>query len=810
MLLKRIYKYFSTLIEIVAGNKKSKTMYKRVLIHTLTEKDVSFSVIAVRCNSQESTGKRKMTKGQLYTFLDGYEIQESFVKKNISRIEQDRLYNDYYTENLKGKPHLQITAIVGQNGSGKSSIVEFMMRLINNFAAASLGEEERGPAAARLHFIDGVDGDLWYAQDNNIYHLTAKNAHVKLIQLKETDRDEMTITYRNRKKIFDNKKPDNLAEVKEALKGEQNETKLKDIYSHFFYTLVTNQSIYAYNTNDFEKECNDEQKERSILGPKVVDDKVKKYTVEERCWLHGIFHKNDGYQTPIVITPFREEGNIDINKENLLALERLVSLLVIQEDLRIINGHLKVKSLSYSFETETNFGYEAVKDFIGFEKLTETGYQQLRKGIVGEWGTILGEDLTKYADKRSYYWLAVDYLVYKTLKISKQYREHHDFFHNYRLMANKYDEQALKKLIVKESEDHSHITRKAMQALAYILFGIYDLEMKKDAKGNYLQSVKEVDFMEINKRWNEETEKWEDCIKHKSLWNHIRMCALTVPTFFRYQINVCDLENEEVDIDFKTLSSGEKQQAYSISSILYHLDNLNSAKKDTSNPNRIIYKHVNVVLEEIELYYHPELQQQFIKFFIDGLNQMTLENIKSINVMIVTHSPYVLSDIPRSNVLALKKDQAEPIRGLRTFGANIHDMLKDSFFLRSGSIGCFAQWEIGHLMACMEVYRWARTEKSDTVHLPSRFTENEEKDAYTFLSRYIYSENVDGRDEKRFSLEHFKKDFSQECLLRKIELFDEPVIKHILLEEFHHTFPENDRGYKAAKKRELERQLAEL
>ena len=78
-----------------------------------------------------------------------------------------------------------------------------------------------------------------------------------------------------------------------------------------------------------------------------------------------------------------------------------------------------------------------------------------------------------------------------------------------------------------------------------------------------------------------------------------------------------------------------------------------------------------MILEEIELYYHPELQQQFVKFLIDGLNQMTLENIKSIHVQIVTHSPYVLSDIPRTNVLALKKDKEEPVVGLRTFGAKL-------------------------------------------------------------------------------------------------------------------------------------------
>src|SRR5690606_7535998 len=49
---------------------------------------------------------------------------------------------------------------------------------------------------------------------------------------------------------------------------------------NFFYSIVVNYSHYAYNTNDSEN------------------------------WLEGLFHKNDGYQTPLVFNPFRKLGNI--------------------------------------------------------------------------------------------------------------------------------------------------------------------------------------------------------------------------------------------------------------------------------------------------------------------------------------------------------------------------------------------------------------------------------------------------------------------------------------------------------------------
>ena len=787
--------------------KEEEKMCKEFFVRTLKTKDTSFSIIGIRCNSNESAGKRKMAVGLIYMLLDGYSIGDNEATKALWRDSQDKLYDDYYAESIEGKPHIQISAIVGQNGAGKSSIVEFMMRLVNNFAASTLGEQKQGPAATRLHFIDKVDGEMWYLQNGAVYHLIVKNAHVKLSELKEKGRDEHLIYYGNEHIIFDNNGKDDETEVKNVISGIKDEAKLKEYYSHFFYTLVANQSIYAYNTYDFYAECNNEEKELLALGPK---EEGEPYTTEEMCWLHGIFHKNDGYQTPIVITPFRNEGNIDINTENLLALERLMTLLVLQEDLRVINGHLKVKSLSYSYEISTYHGYKSVKDYVGFYQLTEDGYKKLRNDIVKKWGDLLGDDLTHYAAERPYYEQAVDYLVYKTLKVSKQYKEHHDFFHKNKEISEEYDEKELGRLIEGESIDHSHITKKVMQTLAYLLFGIFDLEAVRDKKGDLERNITEIDFTTLAKRWHEKAVRNKDDALYMPLWNHIIRCAMTVPSFFCFQVNVCDIEDEETDIDLETLSSGEKQQIYSISSILYHLDNLNSAKEDKLNENRIRYEHVNVILEEIELYYHPELQQQFVKFLIDGLDQMTLENIKSIHVQIVTHSPYVLSDIPRTNVLALKKDKEKPETGLRTFGANIHDMLKDSFFLQGGSMGYFAQWEVGHLVACMEVYRWAKTEGVDTLHLPEKFVANENDEAYDFLRRYTYFEPVDGRNERRFSFEHFKIDFPEDGLLKLIEMFDEPVVKHLLLEEFHRIFPENDGGYKAAKRRELERQLAEL
>lgn len=765
-----------------------------ILAKTLTSLDTTFAIIAVRCNSENSTGKRKMQTGTIYKFLQGYDISDDEVTIQDWRIEQNRLYDDHYTDNLIRKPHIQISAIVGQNGSGKSSLIEFLMRLINNMAATTFGEYKTGPAAERLHFIDGVDGDMWYMLNNKLYILKIKKCHVILYELYSSN--NRLYKFSDKKIVFDNK--NSLDTSEKNIISSIGSSELKKIYTHFFYTLVSNHSIYAYNTLDFTEECNTNEKERIISASKVDQS----FDTEDRCWLHGLFHKNDGYQIPLVITPLRREGSIDISNENSLAKERLISLLALQDHLRIINGHLQAESLTYMYYPYMDYSFDFVKLRLKMPNLSEKGYANLRNDIVCLWGKLIERDLTTFKDK-PYYSLAIDYLVYKTLKISKQYKEHEEFYKLNHEMQDVYDEKLLRELIEAEAMDLSHITRKVLQTLAYLLYDVYSLEEKtkvNSEKKKLLESKKTINFNQLGLKWRSLTIKKEK----KPLKKAIKFSALIPPPFLETSINLHEKNNSAIKIAFETLSSGERQHIYAISSLLYHLDNLNSVKNDKKNNERIAYKHVNIILEEIELYFHPELQQQFVEFLLNGIDQMNLDNIIGINIMIVTHSPYVLSDIPKNNVLALRKENDKKEVNLKTFGANIHDMLKDSFFLSNGSIGYFAQWEVGHIMACLKVHEWALQNEGDPIHCP--FIGKD--DSYKFLNRYMYPNP--SIKERLFNYEKFCLDLSDKQLLLRINLIDEPILRKVLLEEFLNIFPLHAGNIKSQRIAELEDELAKL
>ena len=129
-----------------------------------------------------------------------------------------------------------------------------------------------------------------------------------------------------------------------------------------------------------------------------------------------------------------------------------------------------------------------------------------------------------------------------------------------------------------------------------------------------------------------------------------------------------------------------------MSSFIYHLRNL-----DDKQEKKIQYKNICVAFEETEQYFHPDYQRTFVKYLLDQLAYAGLSEITNLHIIFVTHSPFILSDIPQSNIIYLKKGETEQIE-LRTFGANVNDLLHDSFFLDGGFIGEFAATKIRSLI----------------------------------------------------------------------------------------------------------------
>jgi hypothetical protein len=145
------------------------------------------------------------------------------------------------------------------------------------------------------------------------------------------------------------------------------------------------------------------------------------------------------------------------------------------------------------------------------------------------------------------------------------------------------------------------------------------------------------------------------------------------------------------------MSSGELQFAFVVHTLYYHIQNINSVIKTNEN-KKIKYRNINLMLDETELYFHPEFQQGFIDEFLTGLKKYRLNEIDSINIMFLTHSPFILSDIPAINLLKLENGLPIPYdKNEATLGANIHSLLANDFYLSKGFIGKRARLVINDL-----------------------------------------------------------------------------------------------------------------
>ncbi|MFM2016892.1 MAG: hypothetical protein RL007_548 [Bacteroidota bacterium] len=161
-----------------------------------------------------------------------------------------------------------------------------------------------------------------------------------------------------------------------------------------------------------------------------------------------------------------------------------------------------------------------------------------------------------------------------------------------------------------------------------------------------------------------------------------------------------------INFHSRALSSGEK-------SMLTLFSRLYSASKERfRNPEETEevknYGQINtvtVLLDEGDASFHPEWQLKYFQFLRDFLPRCF--NGYHIQLILTSHSPFILSDIPRENVIFLNKKNGKtivenPDSIKYTFGGNIHELLANSFFLKDGLIGKYAQSRINFVIELIQ------------------------------------------------------------------------------------------------------------
>ena len=582
----------------------------------------------------------------------------------------------------EGLPEITVNCIVGMNGAGKSTLLDIFYMTINNMAVRLLGKKAKMHTGRSLSYARGLYADFFFLCEDTQYRISCRDNFTSLYK------------YDIEAKAF-------------RIESIRNHANKKSVLSQFFYTISTNYSLYAFNQSEYVVEDDE---------PSVSEETTIEGISGE--WISGLFHKNDGYYTPIVITPFREFGNISVQKENRLASQRIMALALLQEAQNVsFIDRYKPTTLHYELDkdyksrTEKNYQQTILEKYDGLD------IRHVIRSFESAWKQMLQEEYHDEYVSDEYndlYEMALFYMAYKSVKICMTYEDYGKAFGVNKLVKTCQNLDDFTQYVSREVPAKAKVViRKILSERVDERGDLNHITLKLSVCKDYIESL-----YNNSPQWKVNGDKSVDMIiagKHLKTYNDA--ASLLPPAF--YNCNMFFVQKDERPVvqdsswgivlkdkfSLSKMSSGERQMLYSLSYVLYHIKNIQSVREDE---NRVAYHNICLVFDEAELYFHPDYQRRFLGMLLESLSWCNIdtEKIHSIQILIVTHSPFVLSDMLLQNSLYLKEGERVKV-DRETFGANYYAMLNKSFFFEKRAIGDVS----GHIIG-----EWIR-KKNNQEHI---------------------------------------------------------------------------------------------
>lgn len=206
-----------------------------------------------------------------------------------------------------------------------------------------------------------------------------------------------------------------------------------------------------------------------------------------------------------------------------------------------------------------------------------------------------------------------------------------------------------------------------------------------------------VEFVDTNCNYNEngsfylnvikDTDKIEELLRKEASCDFLissRLCDIT----YTHNVNSNSI-----------LSSGEEAMLNLFASIYDAIELEPQKYSNIKSPSLLL-------LDEAEIGFHPEWQRNYIKTLLDFVKALSSVSGYDYQIVITSHSPILLSDIPVNCCNFLKKEEVSDYefktKNVRksqpqTFATNVFELYRNSFFLEDGLIGTFAVEKLQNL-----------------------------------------------------------------------------------------------------------------
>lgn len=602
--------------------------------------------------------------------------------------------NDFWGKNIS------IHAIVGKNGSGKSTLFDIILILINNLSYFVLKDSWNNGNTLPLKYVQEMRGCL-------TFRIGKTEGKIDCFG------DCLKFEFGDKKYAWGFEDCDMASECMKGfqlMNHKMVDEDILDITSKFFYTIVINYSPHAYLESNYGNQF--------------------QIPFTYREWIASLFHKNDGYKAPLTITPYRDRGMLDMQRENYLNRVRLAALLIYYQKRgeRLISDY-QLNRIEYIFDPHRLIDKFDIKNFVRdpeeYEQIKDD-IDQRRNYVLTAFENILDNknsiafdilncfDIKHSSNDDEMLLTAYLYLVYKVVSTAGTYpslkewawlgNDMMNVFNGYPMTMNDVEDWKREdtKALCQKLKQNSHITLKIRQTIGFIKIWRNLSEAEKhDFKTRVFDYRNYAQYVGMMSELDDIMEKLP-------------------PPFFNPTIymDLIDGGNKGC-VDLSEISAGQLQFVHTMSNIVYHIENLLSVKED----KRVKYRYVNIMMDEIEMCYHPEYQRTFVNEIVGMIKRLRINERCAVNILMSTHSPFVLSDIPQSNVLYIDKGKDVGCEmGINTFAANVNELLNKSFFLSNGFMGQFATEKIKSLVAylsnkdCNDGY-WSEKKAFDIINL---------------------------------------------------------------------------------------------